>query len=123
MVYVDDIVITGSDNSGISSLKSSFHTKFHTKYFGQLKYFSGVEVTRSKRRIFLYQRNYILDLLVETGKFAVKPCSTPMVPNVQLTRDDGISFDYPERYRRLVGKINSLTVTRLDIAFAVSVVR
>lgn len=68
------------------------------------------------------QRKYILDLLEGTGKLAAKPCSTPMVPNVQLTKDDGDPFDNPERYRRLVGKLNYLTVTRPDIASAVSIV-
>ena len=31
VVYVDDIVITGSDFKGISSLKSFFQSQFHTK--------------------------------------------------------------------------------------------
>ena len=31
VVYVDDIIITGNDMTGISSLKSSLHGQFHTK--------------------------------------------------------------------------------------------
>ena len=31
VVYVDDIVITGSDSEGISYLKSFLHSQFHTK--------------------------------------------------------------------------------------------
>ena len=49
VVYVDDIVITGNDTAGISSLKSFLHTQFHTKDLGMLRYFLGVEVTRSKK--------------------------------------------------------------------------
>lgn len=68
------------------------------------------------------QRKYVLDLLAETRKLAAKPCSTPMVPNVHLMTGDGDPFDNPERYRRLVGKLNYLTVIRQDIAFVVSIV-
>ena len=64
-MYVDDIVITGCDMIGISSLKSFLHGQFHTKDLGILKYFLGVEVMRSKHRIFLSQRKYVLDLLSE----------------------------------------------------------
>ena len=39
VVYVDDIVITGSDSKGILSLKSFLHNQFHTKDLGMLKYF------------------------------------------------------------------------------------
>eukprot|EP00257_Ricinus_communis_P026410 XP_025013824.1 uncharacterized protein LOC112535474 [Ricinus communis] len=44
-----------------------------------------------------------------------------MVPNLQLTKD-GELFKDSERYKRLVGKLNYLTVTRPDIAYSVSVV-
>lgn len=45
-----------------------------------------------------------------------------MVPNVHLMKDDGDLSDDPERYRRIVGKLNYLMVTRPDFAFTVSVV-
>ena len=63
----------------------------------------------------------MLDLLSETGKLGVKPCSSPMFPSVHLTKE-GETFEDPERYSRLVGKLNYLTVTRLDIAHSISVV-
>ncbi|CAM8881042.1 unnamed protein product [Rhodiola kirilowii] len=120
-VYVDDIVITGNNSEGIDSLKGFLQTQFNTKDLGRLRYFLGVEVSRSKKGIFLSQRKYVLDLLSETGKIGAKPCSTPMIPNLQLTKS-GELFDDPERYRRLVGKLNYLRMTRPDIAYPVSVV-
>ena len=86
-----------------------------------LKYFLRVEVMRSKHEIFLSQRKYVLDLLSETGKLAAKPCQSPMTQSLHLTKE-GESFEDPERYRRLVVKLNYLTVTRFDIAYSVSVV-
>ena len=63
----------------------------------------------------------MFDLLFETGKLGVKPCSYLMVPSVHLTRK-GETFEDPERYRRLVEKLNYLIVIRPDIAYSVSVV-
>ena len=37
----------------------------------------------------------------ETGKLSAKSCSTPMTPNVQITKE-GDLFEDLERYRRLV---------------------
>ena len=79
VVYVDDIVISGSDSEGISSLKSFPQSQFHTKDLGILRYFLGIEVMQSKNEIFLSLRKYVFDLLFETGKLGVKPCSSPMV--------------------------------------------
>jgi len=52
-----------------------------------------------------------------------KSVDTPMDPNTKLLPNQGKSRSDPEQYRRLVGKLNYLTVTRPDISFAVSVVR
>lgn len=53
VVYVNDFVITGSDFARISSVKSFLHTRFHIKDLWQLEYFLGVEVTRTKKGIFM----------------------------------------------------------------------
>ena len=63
----------------------------------------------------------MFDLLFESGKLGVKPCSSPIAPSVHLTRE-GKTFEDPERYRRLVGKLNCLIVTHPNIAHSVSVV-
>ena len=119
-MYVDDITITWDDMAGTSLLKSFLHSQFHTKDLGMLRYFLDVEVMRSKRGIFLSQMKYVLDLLSETGKLASKSCQSPMVQSLHLTRE-GELFEDPERYRRLIGKLNYLAVTRPD-AYSVSVV-
>ena len=65
----------------------------------------------------------MLDILEETGLVESKPMETPMDPNVKLYEDQGKLLSNPERYRRLVGKLNYLTITRPNISFAVSVPR
>ena len=57
---MDDIVITESDSTGISSLKSFLHGQFHTKDLGMLRYFLGVEVMQSKHESSYFKGNMYL---------------------------------------------------------------
>ncbi|BBG96746.1 transposable element gene [Prunus dulcis] len=91
-----------------ANLQKYLAPEFETKSLGDLKYFLGIE---SKHGIFLSQRKYILDLLAETG----------MLINHKLVVSDQVPTD-KERYQRLVGKLIYLSLTRPDIAYAVSVV-
>lgn len=72
VVYEDYIVVTSSDSKGIMSLKVFQQTQFNTKDLGTVKYILGVEVIRSKKRIFLFQMKYVLDFLSEMRKLRDK---------------------------------------------------
>ena len=121
VVYVDDIIITGDDDIGITKLKQFLQSQFQISDLGRLRYFLGIEVSRSPQGILLSQRKYVLDMLSECGLLGCKPVDSPMLPTGKLLPEDGSPMKDPERYRRFVGKLNYLTVTRPDISFAVSV--
>ncbi|KAL0560093.1 hypothetical protein IC582_000487 [Cucumis melo] len=122
IVYVDDIVLTGDDQTEISQLKQRMGDEFEIKDLGNLKYFLGMEVARSKEGISVSQRKYTLDLLTETGMLGCRPADTPIEFNCKLgNSDDQVPVD-KEQYQRLVGKLIYLSHTRPDISFAVSVV-
>ena len=70
----------------------------------------------------MYQKKYVLDILEETGMLDYKPVDTPMDPNVKLVPKQGKPLRDPGRYRRLVGRLNYLTITQPNISFPVSVV-
>ncbi|XP_035838498.1 uncharacterized protein LOC110908724 isoform X1 [Helianthus annuus] len=122
IIYVDDMIITGNDVEEIAQLKENLFSKFEMKDLGNLKYFLGIEVLRSKRGIFICQRKYVLDLLAETGLIDCKPADTPMVVNHNLHMELNGELADKERYQRLVGKLIYLSHTRPDIAYAVGVV-
>ena len=63
LIYVDDILIMGNDSSVIDALKRFLNGRFKIKDLGDLKYFLGVEVSRSKKGIFISQRKYALEIL------------------------------------------------------------
>ena len=120
IVYVDDIILTGDDEK---EMDSKFLAKeFEIKDLGNLKYFLGMEVARSRKGISVSQRKYVLDLLKETGMIDCKPAETPMDSTCKLgTIKDSAPVD-KGMYQRLVGKLIYLSHTRPDIGFSVSVV-
>lgn len=122
MVYVDDIVLTGDDIAELERLKKKLAATFDIKDLGTLKYFLGMEFSRSKKGIFVNQRKYIVDLLSETGLLGCKPADTPIEPNVKLQPVKTKKVQNREQYQRLVGRLIYLSHTRPDIAFAVSMV-
>ena len=81
IIYVDNMVITGNDANEIRDMKNKLSSEFDIKDLGNLKYFLGIEVLRSKRGIFISQRKYILDLLAEIGMLDCKPADTPIATN------------------------------------------
>ena len=89
---------------------------------GALKYFLGIEVSRSKHELFLSQHKYTLNLLNETSNFACEPVNTPIEVNHGMSIYHDQIPTNKERYQRLVGKLIYLTHTRPDIFYAVSMV-
>ncbi|CAL2240949.1 unnamed protein product [Prunus armeniaca] len=122
IIYVDDMIVTGDDQAEMQNLQKYLASEFEMKSLDDLKYFLGIKVARSKHNIFLSQRKYILDLLVEIGMLDCKPIDTSSEQNHKLgLYPDQVPTD-KERYQRLVGKLIYLSHTRPDIAYAVSVV-
>ena len=63
IVYVDDIVITCSDQGGIRKLKQHLFDHFYKKDLGKLKYFLGIEIAQSNSGVVMSQRKYVSELL------------------------------------------------------------
>ncbi|CAL1397449.1 unnamed protein product [Linum trigynum] len=123
LVYVDDVVLTGNDPQLIAQVKSFLHDRFSIKDLGPLKYFLGIEVARSPEGVVLSQRKYALDILTDAGVTGARPSRFPMEQNHDLTRPrptDDAAVD-ASSYRRLVGRLLYLTVTRPDITYAVNI--
>lgn len=57
LVYVDDIIITGASQQGITYLKSQLSQEFKLKDLGNLGYFLGLDITHSQKCIMVSQRN------------------------------------------------------------------
>ena len=120
LVYVDDIIVASTSASISKGLIHDLSQQFKLRDLGVLKYFLGLEIARCSKGISICQRKYALETLTATGMLGCKPISTPMIPNLHLSIDEGTPIDNPEMYRSLVGRLMYLTITRPDITYAVN---
>ncbi|KAK3021003.1 hypothetical protein RJ639_045468 [Escallonia herrerae] len=121
LVYVDDLILAGNNSTACSLFKKYLNDCFKLKDLGPLKYFLGIEAARGPRGLFLSQRKYELDILSEFSLSASKPAAFPMEQNHGLALDGGPLLSDPGPYRRLIGRLVYLTITRPDICYAVHV--
>jgi hypothetical protein len=82
----------------------------------------GVEFHRSPSGIFLTQKEYILSMLQEFGMQDSRIKHIPLPSGTVLLSNIDSPFVDPHEYCRIVGKLIFLTMTRPDLAYAVSFV-
>lgn len=119
VVYVDDILIGTSDPALTDSFKEFLLHHFKLKDLGPPKYFLGLEIARNQKGIQISQKKYTMDLLRDTELLGCKPSVVPLDPLKKLKLDSGNSLSDPSKYRRLIGRLLYLCITRPDITFAV----
>ena len=119
LLYVDDMIITSNDLNGIQELKVFLNQQFEMKDLGHFSYFLGLEITHSTDGFYITQAKYASKLLSQAGLTDSKTVDTPVELNAHLTPTGGKLLSNPSLYRQLVGSLVYLTVTRLDISYAV----
>ena len=118
LVYVDDVLIACNDKAEVDKFKVMLDDNFKLKDLDNLKYFLGLEVARSNKEIALCQWKYTLELLNDAGLLGYKCAKTPTEHNLRLSKFEGEELKDPSHYRRLVGRLLYLTITRPDITFS-----
>lgn len=124
-VYVDDIIVFYKNDTSFELVKQDLQTYFSLKDLGELKYYLGLNVTRSDKKVIINQKTYILEVLKRFGMSDCKSVDTPLSGKT-LTYGDSKGSEgegqmpyFP--YQNLLGCLMFLVVnTRPDIAFATS---
>ncbi|CAN6483099.1 unnamed protein product [Victoria cruziana] len=101
LLYVDDMIITGSDYEEILKVKNLLHNTFQMTDLGKLTFFLGIEVAFSQRGYFLSQMKFASDLVYKSGLSGDKLVDTPEVVGVKLKADDGDILENPTSFRQL----------------------
>ncbi|KAG6415796.1 hypothetical protein SASPL_123214 [Salvia splendens] len=121
LLYVDDIIVTGNDQSLLQRFISQIHKEFAIKDLGRLNYFLGLEVSYTHDGLFIGQAKYAHDIIKRVELLDSKPVATPLSAGEVLVRE-GSPFRDPSLYRSLVGVLQYLTITRPDLSYAINLV-
>lgn len=119
LVYVDDILVTGSSSDLVAHIISQLSSSFALKDLGSLHYFLGIEVLPTATGLVLSQAKYALSLLTKAGMIDCRPCASPSSLK-PISPENMSPMSNPELYRSLVGSLQYLILTRPELSFAVN---
>ncbi len=124
--FVDDIKIMGAKNSGvIDRVKQKLTAAFEMADMGLISFYLGLKVSRDreKKTIKLSQPAYIDKILAKFHLSQANMSNTPMKEILLEPSEKEATAAKREHYQGMTGSIMfSIVETRLDIAFATSVV-
>ncbi|GAB4832668.1 hypothetical protein Ancab_040282 [Ancistrocladus abbreviatus] len=115
-IYVDDILLTGSDTTEIHDLKQYIDYTFKSKDLSPLHYFLGLEILQEPDGGIITQHKFARDLLRTASSSGI--AVMPLAFNLKLLPDHGEHMTDPLLYRQLIGKLNFLTNTCPYLSFA-----
>jgi len=81
ILYIHDMIITGSDPVAIMSLKQHLQSEYEMKDLGFLRYFLGIKVAYSFRGYLLSQQKYSADLLDRATLSDLTISLSPLIPH------------------------------------------
>ena len=105
LLYVDDIIITGTSPSLITNLIHKLQNTFELKDLGPLHHFLGLQLHYHTTGFSVHQTKYASDLLQWFDMTNCKPSSTPYSSTSRLTKDQGTPLVDPTSFRSLVGAL------------------
>ena len=113
LLYVDDILLSGSDDELLDNLLQALNMRFAMRDLGEPSHFLGIQMQAYTDGIFLHQQEYAQDILHQ----AMMADCNPMPTSLPVRIEDNASSLFPEPtyYRSLTGKLQYLTITRPDI--------
>ena len=118
-LYVDDMLIFGSNMSAVNDVKSLLCNNFDMKDLGEASVILGIKITRTEKGISIDQSHYVEKILKKYGYIDCKSANTPCDASVKLFKNTGDSIRQTE-YASIIGSLRYVTdCTRPDIAYVV----
>ena len=119
-LYVDDMLIIGSNIEMIKSTKKMLNSKFDMKDMGVVDVILGIKIFKTSEGYTLSQSHYVEKILSKFGKHDDRPAMTPIDPNLHLFKNTGKCI-FQLKYSQIIGSLMYLmNCSRPDLAYVVS---
>ena len=119
-LYVDDMLIIGSNIEMIKTTKKMLNSKFDMKDMGVAYVILGIKISKTSEGYTLSQSHYVEKILSKFGKHDDRPAMTPVDPSLHLFKNTGKDISQLE-YSQIIGRLMYLmNCSRPDLAYAVS---
>jgi len=119
-LYVDDVLIFGTNLLVVNETKKLLSSLFEMKDMGKADVILGIKVRKNNTGFSLCQSHYIEKVLKKFDCFDVTPVRTPYDPSIHLKKNKGSSVSQTE-YAKSIGSVMFLmNFTHPDIAYAVN---
>lgn len=119
-LYVDDMLIIGSNNDIIKATKRMLTSEFNMTDLGVVDVILGMKISRKSDGLVLSQSHYVKKVLKKFKKYDDSPVRTPIDVNLHLTKNKGQGISQLE-YSRIIGSLMYImNCTRPDIAYSVN---
>lgn len=118
LVYVDDVLITSPSQHLIDELKQTLHVAFTIKDLGHQDFSWELKQLGVKLAQFFVSGNISQIFSKNAGLLGCKPFFTPLPTGLVLSQGIDVVLDEPDVYRRLVGQLFYLNLTRPDLSHA-----
>ena len=119
-LYVDDILIMGSNNEIIKTIKEMFNNKFEMKDLGVADVILGIKISKTSYGLILSQSHYIEKIIKKFKQNDSSPMRTPVDVNLHLSKNNGKSLSQQEYAQAIGSRMYVMNCTRPNIAYAVS---
>ena len=119
-LYVDDMLIFGTNIHVVNETKKLLSSHFEIKDTGEVDAILGIKIRKTNDNFSLCQSHYIEKVLKKFNCFDVLPVRTPYDPSIHFKKNKGLSVSQTEYAKIIISMMFLMNYTRPDIAYVVS---
>lgn len=118
-LYVDDVLIFGTNMKGVCKTKKYFSSVFQMNDLNEMDIILGIKIKRHSKSFALCQSHYVEKVLQRFEYLNIKQANTPVNRSIKLGENTGKAIAQLEYAHAISSMMYAMHFTKLDISFSV----